>query len=172
MLQDLQAPSPYAIGRHGCARVAMLTHLYQGYTGEPHLSFTVHVTQVKLLCSSHLLRGICWFVLLPSSCSQWPCCHYKVSLRWEDKRWRSTASSTILVILVLNYGWHNVLWSCRSALLLSVWETAEHIWYFQQMQLLCWTLTEQTRFEQIWSYVLGPLLTPFTMQSIFFQKCL
>lgn len=47
--EDLQAPSPYAIGRHGCARVAMLTHLYQGYTGEPHLSFTVHVTQADLL---------------------------------------------------------------------------------------------------------------------------
>ena len=24
----------------------MLTHLYQGYNGEPHLSFAVHLTQV------------------------------------------------------------------------------------------------------------------------------
>ncbi len=47
MLQDLQAPSPYAIGRHGTARNAMLTHLYQGYNGEPHLSFAVHLTQVR-----------------------------------------------------------------------------------------------------------------------------
>ena len=47
MLQDVQAPSPYAIGRHGSARSAMLTHLYQGYNGAPHLSFAVHLTQVR-----------------------------------------------------------------------------------------------------------------------------
>ncbi len=47
MLQDLQAPSPYAIGRHGSARSAMLTHLYRGYNGETHLSFAVHLTQVR-----------------------------------------------------------------------------------------------------------------------------
>ena len=71
-MQGLRAPSPFAIGRHGSARTAMATHLWHGYSGDPHLNFTVHVTQVQPASVQTLVHK----VLQPSSSFPhcWPPC--------------------------------------------------------------------------------------------------